>query len=273
MNGLLLRAQKEAQQITVIHNLLKMFGEHFETRRAPFVFLKNQKYMEGLLWTDLCNIDVAKSVPNLREIINEEDDFTHYALETALDIDCFETFCYFVDCGANVYKKNICGEPLLNAAVRKNWFKCVKKLLDAGVWVDCKDDERLTPLHEAVWMADDPNITLLLLAHGANVNAISNENMTPLDYAFDAAHGPRHSDPKKSPHIKSLILMGAKINDLPSREYIPPLWRDYIEKLSACKSASIALRIALRKHRVSKDIVPLIEALVFKTRENDEWKN
>lgn len=229
--------------------------------------------MEGRLWKDLCHLEVAQSVSDLKEIIDEQDDFQDYALETALDRECFDTFCYFVDCGANIYKKNIIGEPLLHTAVRNNSFKCAKKLLDAGVWVDCKsDDDRLTPLHEAVWMCDDPRITFLLLAHGTNVNAITNDNMSPLDYALDAVHGPRHNDPQEAPHIKALILAGAKINDLPSRDYIPELWRDYFEKLSACKSASIALGIALRKHRVSKDIVPLIEVMVFETRENEIWK-
>lgn len=227
--------------------------------------------MRGFRWSDFCDLSVAKSNPSLLSIINLQDEHGDYALFTCLEQKCFDTFCYFVDCGANIYVKNMLGDTLLIRAVESESLECVEKLLSRGAYVNCRDVAGYTPLFESLY-CEFPKITLFLLSQKADVNALSKDNKTPLDLAFDYAYLGRHyEDPKESPQIKAIILAGGKTNELKKKD-IPPLFQVYFAKLALCKSASIAIRISLRKRRVHKDIVPMIEKMVFETREAEEWE-
>jgi ankyrin repeat protein len=227
--------------------------------------------MKGFRWSDFCDLSVAKSHPNLLSIINLKDENDKYALFQCLEQKCFDTFCYFVDCGANIYVKNMLGDPLLFDAVDKESFECVEKLLSRGAYVNCRDECRFTPLFDSLY-CEFPKITLFLLKHKADVNALSKYDSTPLDLAFDSGHlRSQYEDPRESPQIKAIILAGGKTNKLKKKD-IPPLFQVYFAKLALCKSASIAIRISLRKRRVHKDIVPMIEKMVFETREAEEWE-
>lgn len=227
--------------------------------------------MRGFRWSDFCDLSVAKAHPNLLSVIDLKDENGEYALFTCLKQKCFETFCYFVDCGANIYVKNMLEDPLLIRAVVSESLECVEKLLSRGAYVNCRDESGQTPLFESLF-CDFPEITLLLLKHKADVNALSKCDLTPLDISFDyACLGGSYEDPRESPQIKAIILAGGKTNKLKKKD-IPPLFQVYFSKLGLCKSASIAVRISLRKRRVHKDIIPMIEKMVFETREAEEWE-
>ena len=232
--------------------------------------------MEGLSWENICDLEVAKSMPNLKDIIDEEDYFGNTCLFVALFKEQFDTFCYFVDCGANIYKKHW-DEFVLHAAVRAGSIQCIEKLLSAGIYINCKTGDRETALHECMangrFTRYTVPITLLLLKHKADVNAISDNNESPLDLALDMGRQTLIGcDLKDLSYAKYLILASGKLNNINKKD-IPLAFRIYFAKLSACKSASIALRIALRKnHRVHKDAIPLIESMVFQTNEDKEWQ-
>ena len=220
--------------------------------------------MKGRLWKDLCQLEVAKSVPDLRDFINETDEWGKHALFMTLYKEQIDTFCYFVDCGADVHIKNIIGEPLLHVAVQRCLTKCIEKLLLARVDINCTNEYGETVLYDYIRSyicSADTDVLTLLLKHNVNLNVISIENKTPLDLMLRLHSNTVHQAP-------ILINAGAKLHSLKRRD-MDPNAIPYVEKLSACTSAKIALRIALRKTRkVHKDVIPLIEALVFQSWEN-----
>ena len=67
--------------------------------------------------------------------------------------------------------------------------------------IEAKDHDGKTPLHKAVWMDPKPDVVELLIAHGANPQALNTYDYTPLHWA--AKHG----------HLKSVqILMEQKVD-------------------------------------------------------------
>lgn len=223
--------------------------------------------MKGRLWKDLCELEVAKSVPDLRDIINETDSWGNRALFKVMFKPRLETFCYFVDCGANIHIKNSIGEPLLHVLVQRGYKCCIEKLLSVGVDVNCTNEYEETPLFDCArtWACStNSNVLRLLLSCGANVNAVSKENKTALDIMLRL-----HTSVLLQAPI--LINAGGRLCSLKKID-MDPNAIPYVEKLAACTSAKIAVRIALKKTgKVHKDVIPLIEALVFRSWEKEEW--
>ena len=78
------------------------------------------------------------------------------------------------------------GTPLHNAALG-SWCDCpemVKLLLDHGANPNALDDENNTPLHMAA-RGDCVEAAEMLINKGANVNALNKENKTALDLAIE----------------------------------------------------------------------------------------
>jgi ankyrin repeat protein len=83
------------------------------------------------------------------------------------------------------------GAPLdrtLVAAVRVGKLDAVRALLDIGAKIDEPDGSDTTPLDRAV-LANELEIARLLIAHGANVNYVSQNGMRPLLYAASIDFG------------------------------------------------------------------------------------
>jgi ankyrin repeat protein len=70
--------------------------------------------------------------------------------------------------------------PLMYAALYGD-AAAVRQLIDTGANVNASNDVGATAL---MWAIDDPDKTLLLLEHGADANATSAENQTPLTIAL-----------------------------------------------------------------------------------------
>ena len=92
--------------------------------------------------------------------------------------------------GADIAAKDQHGWTALHTAVRNNAFEMAEFLLDQGAPVDAPEQHGLTPLHLAVigdapHVKDVPRLARLLLERGANVNALTTDDLgvTPLDMA------------------------------------------------------------------------------------------
>ena len=92
--------------------------------------------------------------------------------------------------GADVAQRDRHGWTALHAAVRNDSFEMAEFLLDQGAPVDAPEEHGMTPLHfavigEAPNVKDVPRFARLLLEHGANVNALTTDELgvTPLDIA------------------------------------------------------------------------------------------
>ncbi|AZL14958.1 ankyrin repeat domain-containing protein [Rickettsiales endosymbiont of Stachyamoeba lipophora] len=74
------------------------------------------------------------------------------------------------------------GETPLHIAIKQGDYEIAKCLLEAGVYINEKDNYGLTPLHKAV-INGDFKCTKLLLSFGANLNAVDYYQSTPLHRA------------------------------------------------------------------------------------------
>jgi ankyrin repeat protein len=75
--------------------------------------------------------------------------------------------------------------PPLHGAIANDRLQCVKWLLKHGAEVDSLDNEQLTPLHCATVFPDRDSIIKLLLQYGANVHALTTRGEEPLDLLVD----------------------------------------------------------------------------------------
>ncbi len=73
---------------------------------------------------------------------------------------------------------------LLGAAAEGD-VSSVVLLLDHGADIEAMDDKGRTPLHEAVEFNTDPAVAAVLLDHGANIEARADEGITPLHRAAE----------------------------------------------------------------------------------------
>lgn len=224
--------------------------------------------MKGFLWKNHVKLEDAKKIPNLKDIIDERDEEDNLALFSSI-IKHPETFCFFIDCGANIYVK-FGGKPLLNyAAYIRAPMKCIEKLLISGAYIHSRDDdEGNTPLHEA--LEEYPPIVSFLLQHNADVNAFNYNNATPLDCVLNLRYLV-YSSSDQLDDFKPVILAGGYLNKI-RKNHTPPWYQIFVEKLDHCKRASLALRVSLRLRRVNKDIIHIIEKMVFETHESEIWK-
>jgi ankyrin repeat protein len=95
------------------------------------------------------------------------------------------------------------------AAARLGKIDAVRALLEIGAPVDEPDGADTTPLERAV-LANELDIARLLIAHGANVNHVGRNGMTPLLYAASIDFG-------DAGMIDLLLKAGAKV-DVANRE-------------------------------------------------------
>jgi len=72
---------------------------------------------------------------------------------------------------------------LLHEAVSYDHKEIVELLIDKGAELNIKDDDGVTPLHEAVDSISQKDIIELLITNGADINAKTNLGSTPLDWA------------------------------------------------------------------------------------------
>ncbi len=112
--------------------------------------------------------------------------------------------------GANINAQDADGTtPLMHAVVNAE-ADCVKLLLDKGADPNLSNKAGATAL---MWAVNDLKKVQLLLAKGANVNAVSKEKNSPLLLAFGL--------PNSLPVVTALLAKGADVNQAEKDGFTP----------------------------------------------------
>jgi hypothetical protein len=142
------------------------------------------------------------------------------------------------------------GQTMLFSAVQEGNIRVVERLLALGADIN-KKCNGTTPLYGAFMISNHPN--------------------------FDPVFVPweliPHSDggtKRRAECVKYIVEQGADWRSLPIR----PDWLNrYIRYLARCKDASVALaRVFRLKDRATKDLCPILSAMVWDTRNSHKWK-
>ncbi|MCW3097637.1 MAG: repeat, subfamily, partial [Chthonomonadaceae bacterium] len=88
--------------------------------------------------------------------------------------------------GAEVDAADKSGETPLFQAILHNPTRAIY-LIDHGASVTTRNNKFETPLHVAIFGAEEIDLVKKLLDKGADVNAVDQDGQTPLDQTFDAA--------------------------------------------------------------------------------------
>jgi len=120
------------------------------------------------------------------EDVNKKDAFGNYPLFMAVYKGNMEIIQLLVQHGANISAKDKFGNSVLMVAAFQGKTELVNYFIDQGAYVDEKGGKGMTALMLA--STYDGPISVLevlktLVAHGADVNAKSDNNKTALDYA------------------------------------------------------------------------------------------
>lgn len=108
------------------------------------------------------------------------------------------------------------GKTLLHEAAQQGYCEVAKLLLDRGIGVNIKNDNGMTPLHYAVtnytFRDDNLDMVMLLVAHGAAIDAKDHMGRTPLNVVTDMLMMSSEEKPPQYRIVRFLISKGADIN-------------------------------------------------------------
>ena len=126
------------------------------------------------------------------------------------------TLARFVEMGESVNQRDGRGTGLLHWAVRNERLCVIRWLLTHGAGVSAANDDGFTPLHDACLLSNRTSartvsdIIGLLLAHGADINALTVFRQTPLDVGVEARNRVPASVLRRAKLEKDLIAAGGE---------------------------------------------------------------
>ena len=186
----------------------------------------------------------------------------HGALNLAAQNGDIDSIAALLDAGADINAADRFGPPL-DSAVSFNQAAAVSDLLDQGATVDVRNSMNQTPLIHAV---REHNVAMaaLLLAHGADVNAVDRTRVPLLTVASLANDreivallqkaGARYASPEDemmaaatygdATRIRELIAVGTPV-DFASSSYADPSARETPLMAAAEKGQTLAVRTLL----------------------------
>jgi len=122
-------------------------------------------------------IELAEKEPGL---VNAKNQFGETSLHSATIYDHYEVVAYLLDNGANVNARTNMGRTALHEAASFGRLRIAELLIEHGAAVNTKTTAYGgTPLHWAS-SSREPELVKLFISNGANIDAVNNDNETPL---------------------------------------------------------------------------------------------
>jgi len=172
-------------------------------------------------------LDIVKLLIKADANIEKTNDDGQTPLYSAVLHGNIEIVKFLIDSGANINTaESISHHNPLHLALSSYYFNIATLLINSGANLNAKTSQRITPLHILINSSIEINVHLndedanelhkdvikiakLLIKGGANVNAVDNDNNTPLHYAFDGEYG----EPMRDNDIElAYILLEAGAN-------------------------------------------------------------
>ncbi len=154
--------------------------------------------------------------------------------------------------GANLNAPDADGTtPLMHAVVNAE-ANCVKLLLDKGADPNLSNKAGATAL---MWAVSDLKKVQLLLAKGANVNAVSKDEKSPLRLALNL--------PNPMPVVQALLAKGANVNQADKNGFTPLMFAGFSGNLELIQ---LLLAQGADPKAKTKDGITYLQAIVSSTK-------
>jgi hypothetical protein len=128
------------------------------------------------------HLEIVKCLLKFGAIIDSKDKYGRAALHIAAQKGHLEIIKDLLKFGAIIDSKSEYDKTALHFAAENGHLEIVKCLLKFGAIIDSKDEYDATALHIACRLGHK-QIVIPLLEHGSDVNIMSKDNFTPLDFA------------------------------------------------------------------------------------------
>jgi ankyrin repeat protein len=207
------------------------------------------------------NLEEVKRLIDKGVNVNETDQFQRTALWYAASLGFEACVAALLDAKADVNKSDEDGKSPLYQASAHDFAKCVQLLLQGNADPNLRTHNGYSALLEAS-IYEHVTCIELLVALGANIEIDSEAIATPLGFAIS------YNAQKSAVH---LLYLGAKLSNLPLWLSIPHYLERPISNRKHAVGAIIALKVALKKKKLAKDMVHLLALFVWRNRCNDKW--
>lgn len=233
--------------------------------------------MEGFSWLDVLDDSKLEQFKQFitSDNINQKDCFDHYALTYAIVYNHRNCFDYLLSSGADVNVNLGYSDATYNLLhvfadyERSTTLYYARCIIEKRADVNARDDSGQTPLHDAVNGGCAAYVALLIESK-ANIHAVDMDEDTPLHTIRNV----QNTDDMACARL--LLSAGAKLKTRDrdgDERYVDSGLLDIRTRLANCRLACVALRRVLAKTqgREHKDVIPMVERMVWETRGNNVW--